>query len=185
MTEKLENFILNFSSFEKRSHTEKFVILGYFLTNIESKSVFTTANIMQLYSELDIAQPQNPSDLLSKGPFISTQNGYRLERTAKIDIEMQLGTPIRITVTKTLAELPDKLQNYDERQFLKEVINCYSMSAFRAAVVLCWSLSLYHLQQYIIKHRLSDFNKKLLVVAPAARIQSIKSMDDFSEIKEN
>jgi len=43
----------------------------------------------------------------------------------------------------------------------------------------------YHLQRYIIAHKLTEFNAALPRVVQNGRIKAVKTIDDFSELKES
>ncbi|MBI3909456.1 MAG: hypothetical protein HY320_00815 [Armatimonadetes bacterium] len=80
-------------------------------------------------------------------------------------------------------QLPDKVPDVAERDFLKEALVCFRYGAFRAAIVMCWNLAFDHLCNYVLKSHLSDFNGQLPVVCRKAR--PVSSKDHFSDLKES
>ena len=68
---------------------------------------------------------------------------------------------------------------------MDEAIVCFRNGAFRAAVVMTWNVAYDHLCQYVLTHRLSDFNAQLPLTYPKADIKSISRRDDFTELKES
>jgi hypothetical protein len=48
---------------------------------------------------------------------------------------------ITVEVTKMLTDLPAKVPDVAEREFLDEALICYRNGAFRAAVVMTWNLA--------------------------------------------
>ena len=78
------------------------------------------------------------------------------------------------------------LPTENERDFLKETIDCYEVGAFRAAIVMGWLLAIGHLYEYILAKRLPDFNAQLAKVKDkSVKVHSVSSNDDFSEIPES
>src|SRR5258707_723648 len=86
-------------------------------------------------------------------------------------------------VQKLLAELPDKVPDIVERVFLQETLNCYRVQAYRAAIVMAWSLAFDHVLRWILRDavRLAEFNSAILVKYPKRVGVSIAKFEDFSE----
>ncbi len=183
--EQLEKFISNFTSFEDLTHVKKFEILGYFASEVAEKNTeFSLQYILYLYRRLGIAAPSNPSDIAAKAGFIGQDGSYVIGRKSRLEISKFLGSPSKIVVRKNLSDLIPKITDSNEQRFLKETIDCYSVSAFRASVTMMWNLSVYHLQMFILKYKLQEFNNELPKIAPKCKISKITTLDDFSEIKE-
>lgn len=83
-----------------------------------------------------------------------------------------------------LTELPSKLPDLAERTYLDEALKCFSVEAFRAAIVMTWNLAYNHLCDHILKHHLADFNTRWAVVFPAHHKNAVKTIvgiDDFGD----
>lgn len=188
MEATLNHFLTFFPSFETLSHPEKFKLFGYFLTHLQSNNVFNATNILGIYSELDIRCPKNPSDILAKlhasKQIHKSDGGYRLDRKEVKKIEESLKSPMVISVAKSLLNLPEKISDSKEKEFLCEAINCYSVSAFRAAVIMTWNLTMYHLMSYILTHKLPAFNAALSKDPIHKKVRAIVTIDDFSDMRE-
>jgi hypothetical protein len=82
-----------------------------------------------------------------------------------------------------------KVPDVAEREFLREALICYRHEAFRAAIVMSWILAFDHLLTFVLKHHLVAFNnqwpKSFLKQNQKARVQEIRTRDDFSELKES
>jgi hypothetical protein len=72
----------------------------------------------------------------------------------------------------------------NERAFLEEAMKCYQVSAYRAAIILIWLVSIYHLQNYIFANKLKQFNAEL-AKNPDKKVRKIVDKDDFSDLPEN
>jgi len=96
---------------------------------------------------------------------------------------------ITIQVTQMLAELPSKVPEVSEREFLQEALICYKHKAFRAAIVMTWNLAYDHLLSYILQHKLSDFNtqwpRSFARRHAQARVAVMGAREDFGELKES
>jgi hypothetical protein len=96
---------------------------------------------------------------------------------------------ITVQVIKLLTDLPSKVPNVAERDFLNEAITCYRHGAFRAAIVMCWNLAYDHLLEFILTKQLAMFNRQMPVRYPnltkKTGITAISSRDDFGELKES
>ncbi|MBF02125.1 MAG: hypothetical protein CMP76_02395 [Flavobacterium sp.] len=77
------------------------------------------------------------------------------------------------------------IQNTVENDFFSEAINCFHIGAYRATIVLVWNLTLNHLYDYILTHKLTEFNFALSKNTDRRiKISSVSIKDDFSEIPE-
>jgi hypothetical protein len=127
----------------------------------------------------------------SKPPeLLKDTRGYYLEHAFQEKMDAKHGQrKITIQVTQMLTDLPSKVPDVAEREFLDEALICYRYGAFRAAIVMVWNLTFDHLLNYILQNHLNDFNKQWPVSFAKqnqkARVQAISSRDDFGELKES
>ena len=128
--------------------------------------------------------------LAAKRPpqLVKEKGGYRLAGAVKRQLESRYGgDPTTAIVAKTLAELPAKVPNAAEKEFLTETLNCYRVRAFRAAIVMVWNLSYDHLAQWVFADpaRIAALNagvatkypKKGLVLAKYEDLDSLKESE--------
>lgn len=95
--EALETFIERVNGFESFSHTEKVILFGYYLQELEKLDKFHSNLILECYSTLDLPPPVNIADVLSKARqkkrLIVKDDGYRLSKTEADRIEELLESP--------------------------------------------------------------------------------------------
>ncbi|MBY3136739.1 hypothetical protein [Rhizobium laguerreae] len=139
----------------------------------------------------DLRVPKRTASYLSEG--IKSQQatyvkvatgGYRLHRSASNHISSKLGS-FRI-VTQTSAELRSLEGAFPDgakKKFLSETVDCFEANANRAAVVMCWILTIDHLFEFVLTHHLTAFNSAL-AATPDKRIKKVGNKEDLSELKE-
>src|SRR5437016_8921288 len=93
-------------------------------------------------------------------------------------------------VEKLLADLPGKISDHAERVFLEEAITCFRHKAYRAAIVMTWNLTYFHVCHYVLKHKLAEFNaeypKRHGGIHKKAKAPTIAKYEDFSsDLKES
>jgi hypothetical protein len=178
------------------SHADQIRFFAWFIHRRRGREAFSAGDIAKCFDDLALQKPSSISPFLlqmSEGRtklMLRGRDGYRLERAQLEKLDSRYGTrSITIQVTKLLEELPAKVPDIDEREFLKEALICYRHGAFRAAIVMSWNLAFDHLLHFVLKHHLSDFNNQWPKNFPRqnqkARVQQIATRDDFSELKES
>jgi hypothetical protein len=155
-------------------------------------SVVTAKAIDDCFRACDLAVPTRTarylSEMVLKGrKFVkSADGGYRLERSFCDKLKLQLG--VETVVKETSAELrslESKLPNGSKKSFLSETIDCFEVGAYRASVLMCWLLTLDHLQECVLKHHLIPFNEALAKVTDKrVKVTAVRTQDDFSDIPE-
>jgi hypothetical protein len=94
--------------------------------------------------------------------------------------------PFQKETSGTLRSLTGKLLLTPERDFLDEAIKCYEAKAYRAAIIMVWILAMDHLQDFILKHSLEDFNRALAKVNDRrVKVTKVTCKDDFGDIPES
>lgn len=188
----LHEFTESVSGFHSKTAVEQLLLLGWFLEAIESKPCFTALDIRTAFQKAGI-DPPNVSQYLdrlkNKKPpqVVKSGGGFRLAGTVRRSLDTKIGgNPSVAAVSKLLSDLPAKVPNLAERDFLNEALSCYKVKAYRAAIVMAWNLAYDHLMGWLLDDparldRLNDGIKKRfpkLTVVIAAR-------DDFDELKES
>jgi len=194
--EKLDNFLLQVPELEKQTPANLIDYFVYYLTVIESNNVVQASEVEACFNLSRLKKYSNIPSYLSrnskgkrgdKPKYIKSRDGYQLERSYQLDIQKSLHTgPAKIETSHLLRALLSKLINKKEQAFLQEAIDCYEIGARRAAIVLVWILTVYHLCEYILKNELSAFNTALAKDKDKRiKISSIVKIDDFSEMPES
>lgn len=192
--ENIENFFNSIPGFYNWTDADKIRLFAWYVHKKNGKSHFQTEDIRRCYDELSLQKPKDISTYLSKmykrrpKEVIRSKNGYVLEKRLQDHFKSKFGQrQATIAAEKLLLELPNKVPNLTERDFLDESIRCFKCQAFRAAIVMVWNLSYDHLCEYIISdmNRITLFNSQLARSFPRARIQQINTRDDFSDLKES
>ncbi|MGB2714438.1 MAG: hypothetical protein WBC51_09690 [Vicinamibacterales bacterium] len=156
----------------------------------QGRDRFSVADLKECYDTLHAVQPSNISQLLAALANKSTREvlrdgrGYYLERKLREKLDARYGNrAATIVVHELLRQLPAKLSDAAERDFLDEAIRCFRTQAFRAAIVMSWNLAYDHLCVHIIKNRLSDFNTAL--PKRVGKATPITTQDELTELKES
>lgn len=192
-TEAFAGTVKDFFDLKSTQQVDYFV---YFLT-VEKNHITTQATaIRQCFLHLDILPYSNIYQYLNQNlktkasqppKFIRIKDGYQLHRNLRTSIETSVDKkPLKAKVNKDLRQLLTYIKNPNENEFLKEAIDCYEISAYRAAIVMVWNLTVDHLFEYILKHKLTEFNAALaLNTDKRIKITFVNDRDDFNEIPEN
>ena len=164
--ESLNVFVDNIEDFEKKSFGEQTKYFVYYLQKIESKEIVNSSDIINTYSLLDILSPKNAADVLNKlcnsNILIKRGNGYLLQRHIRKELDELFGkTPIVKEINDNLRLLLPKIKDYDNKEFLKEAIDCLEIKAYRSAIIMTWLLVVHNLYNFIYKNKLNDFNIEL------------------------
>ncbi|HET6432647.1 hypothetical protein [Dyella sp.] len=189
MTSKLEAFAAQIPDVGQRTKSELVSYFAYYLTVIEGQGDTTATKVDECFAKLRIPPYSNIRALLSakskrgKGQsFIRTKTGYHLTREAQTEVQQKLHSgPAKVETSILLRDLLPKISDPTERSFLQEAIDCYEIGARRAAILMTWLLSLSHLYQHVLKHKLSEFNAAL-VADKGVKLSAITNIDDFAEI---
>jgi hypothetical protein len=180
--------------FSQKGHPEKIKLFGWYLHAHEGKEIFSPADVKKCYDTLHEIPPSSFSgyfkNLVDQKQLIKNSSGYRLAGQVRDQLAAAY-TPSghKVQVTAILRDLPAKVPDMAERTFLDETLICYEHGAFRATVVMAWNLAYHHLCDYVIKHRLADFNARWLLKHPGHHkngTKTISVIDDFmQELKES
>lgn len=195
MHEKLESFLLQVPDLENQSPANLVDYFVYYLTVIENGNGVQASNLEECFNLSRLKKYSNISSYLSRNSlakrgktpkFIKNQDGYQLERSHQLDIQKSLHTsPAKIETSHLLRGLLSKLKDKKEQSFLQEAIDCYEIRAMRASIVLVWILTIYHLYEYIFKHKLVSFNSALAKDKDKRlKVARVTIVDDFTDIPE-
>lgn len=189
--EKLDLFASRLDGFSKWAQSKQVDYLAYYLSTQKGKIIFTAKDIEDCISSLALRPYQRLSVYLSEnvgnkvGKYIKAIGGYRLERATFDTIRSAVeAEPERAQVSQQLTELVQKVKDSQERNFLEEAIHCYRVKAFRATIVMFWTLTMDHLQKYVFSNYLNDFNTAISAHSDK-KMRILVNYDDFSELKDS
>lgn len=188
----LEDIVKSISGFCTWKHSDKIKFFAWFIHSQVGRDRFTASDIRSCYDGLSLERPSdvNPflTAMLSRKPkeVLRDTRGYVLETRIREPLEARYGQrAATIQVDQLLAELPTRIPNLVERDFLKEALICFRHKAFRAAIVMTWNLAYDHLCEHVLTKKLAEFNGQLPKTYPRADISVIATKEDFSELKES
>lgn len=191
--DELKAFILGISDFENKGHADKIRMFAWLQHFLWKKERFGTSDINRCYKTLSY-KPSNTSQYLKDmegRELLKDAQGYYCEGKFLAKYGQQYGThDITLNIRQQVKDLINRVPDVAEKDFMKEAETCLRHDAGRATIIMVWNVAFYHLCQYILKYKLSEFNagyqkhynKKWL----QAKAQTIKSYDDFAvDLKES
>jgi hypothetical protein len=196
MHSELRTLVQRINGFSNWNHADKIRFFAWFL-HAQGQQRIAPSDIGKCYESLHAEPPSNISPFLtsmekrSPKEVLRDSRGYYLEQRVREDYDQRYGQrEITVQVTKLLADLPEKVPDLAEKDFLKESIICYRNGAFRAAIVMCWSLTFFHLCQFVLKRHLHSFNTTYPTRYPdkhkKAKVPIIGRYEDFAvDLKES
>ena len=189
MNKSFGNFIDKVEHFEDLSQIEQVKFISYFYVIINEVEEFSSTAIGNTFSNEDLVKPANVTDCLNKlvnrKPAILLKKGnlYRFQRTVKKTLDDIYQDKKHVQeISKTLRDLLTKVNSKEQRAFLEEAIVCYEVKTFRAAIIMTWLLTMDIMFEYVMKHKLGDFNIALSKNMGYKGV-SITKKDDFSGLK--
>ena len=184
----LKDFVGNISGFSDKSHADKIRIFAWLQHFLFNKDRFGTADINSCYDALKYKK-SNTSQYLSSmegKELLKDKRGYYCEgRFHERYSELYGEHEITLSIRQMVKDLVNVLPELGEKDIMKEAITCLRHDAGRAAIIMVWNIALYHLCQYILKHKLKEFNDRLPIRYPKkwkiADLPVIRLYEDFSE----
>jgi len=195
MLDELNAFLSQVPEWKQKTSAELIHYFVYFLTVVKEQPAATPGQIEKCFDMVRLTKYSNVSAYMSKNakrlkgkrsPFLKLSSGYQLERTHESEIGASLQSgPARTQASNALNDLLTQLTDREEKAFLQEAIDCYSIDARRASIVLVWILTIHHLYQYILKHKKTEFNTELSKIKDKrVKVSAVNTVDDFSDIPE-
>jgi hypothetical protein len=190
---ELVDLAVQVDGFDNLRPREKIRLFAWHLHSNKGKDVFDNAAIKACYDELNLAVPNVamylPRFAEAKPPdLVKIKGGYKLERSIRAALDEKYGVHQSVVqISKLLADLPGKVPDIAEKNFLVEAIKCYRVEAYRACVVMTWNLAYSHLLCWILGDptRVADFNAAIPRRYPKKPPLFITKYDDFEELKES
>lgn len=189
---EIQEFASSVPGFYKKSGVDQLLMLAWFCEAKAGKISFDGAMMRRCFIEVGIDPPDMsvylPRLATKKPPQLLRQSGgYRLTGAVRRDFDTRFGQdPTVATVSKILSDLPAKIPNIAERDFLSEALSCYRVKAYRAAIVMTWNLAYDHLVRWILSDpdRIRSLNSGISSRFPKKGV-SIASADDLESLKES
>jgi hypothetical protein len=192
--EELKALVSGITNFAGWTHADRIRLFAWVQHSIRRKERFQTADINSSYDVLHYQKPnvsQYLSDMERRKELLRDSRGFYLEGRFRADYDSKYGEhEITLNVRQLVRDLPDKVPDLAEKDFMKEALTCLRHGAARAAIIMVWNIAFYHLCNYVLKHKLAEFNAGFKSRYPKkwqdAKVQRIGNYDDFSiDLKES
>lgn len=194
MIDAANRFYSSLPDSERLTANERIDFFAYFVSEELGEKTFTAKAIADCFEACDLPIPVSLPQYLSRGTnssprrFIKAQRGYRLERHMRETLAARLGAETHtVKVPGELLRLEASIPEGAGKTWLKEGVSCLSVEAYRATLIMIWLYVLDHMFQYVIKHRLADFNAALIQhpdQRAVRKVGTIASRDQFTILGE-
>lgn len=193
----LKELVDRIPEYSSWNHAEKIKFFAWFLHTHNNKERVTGTDTGRCYDALNEERPTAISPFLTamekKDPkeAIRDAKGFRLVKVVRDQFDAKYGRrETTVKVERLLADLPGKIPDQAERDFLSEALTCFKHGAFRAAIVMTWNLTFFHLCTYVLNQKLAEFNaeypKRFPGIHKKAKAPTIATYEDFSsDLKES
>ncbi len=195
-------FLSQFGDPLNLSHRSLVIAFAYYLRQEKGKLEFTLTEIKGCFQESLLKSPKKLSTLINelikgKKPALlknSPGGNYSLAIYGLQEVQDALAakpstaaglSEFLETAIPYLQRTIAKISDENRRKFLAEAMACLGVQAKRATIIMTWLVTLDHLYDFILFHKISEFNIALgrRKDKHANRVIIIK--DDFSDIPEN
>lgn len=178
--------------FYRNTSVDQLLALAWYVEARQQRASFDGAHMRQCFKDVGVDAPDMsvylPRLAAKKPPqLVNEKGGYRLAGTVRRALDSRLGgDPTTVAVAKALTDLPSRLPDLAEREFLTEALNCYRVRAYRAAVIMAWNLTYDHFVRWVFADasRLASMNGGI-----AAKYQkknlTLAKHEDADELKES
>lgn len=190
----VRRFYSSFKNSNALSAADKVELFVFYITQIKGGDFATTKEVSNCFKECSLTTPTNIAQLLTRGlssnpsRYVKATLGYKLEYHRLEQLAKQLGAETHVVpVSPELSTLEDKLPEGVGKAWFKEAMDCYGVEAYRAAMIMTWIFALDHLFNYIIKHKLSEFNASLAShpdQKATKKVGQVTARDDFGPLGE-
>ena len=190
MVDALDKFAKR-SSFLQMNQADQMRALGWYLHTELGKDRVVTSDFRECFQKLHLDPPNISRYLsyLSEGrnrAFIRDRKGFRLEGKTRAALSNKFAEEAEtVTVRQILSDVVASISDQEQRIFAEEALQCFSVKAFRATIVMTWNLAYDHLCRWIHadEDRLEKFNNSHSTKFPKSKLVFAK-FSDFSEEKE-
>ncbi|MBI4245371.1 MAG: hypothetical protein HY606_14880 [Planctomycetes bacterium] len=196
----LLEFLRNIPNFQDYSRKSKILLLAYYLRQYHGILEFTSNDInscckgivkppSQLGEQLKMLSKGKDS-LLIKGSMLSS---FSISIPGLNEVEGYLSSKANPAITQDkflehaipyLRKVLSKISSENQRKFIAEAISCLGVDAPRATIIMVWTGTIAHLYDYILAHRLTEFNAALHARTDKFSRLTVTCPDDFTDIRE-
>jgi hypothetical protein len=184
------------NGFSGWNHADRIRFFAWFQHVVKHKDTFTTGDIADCYDSFGYDKPnisQFLKDMANRKPPVFLRRGqeFLLEGKLRSEYDEKYGEhDITLNIRQLITDLPNKIPDVAEKDFMKEALICLRHDAARAAIIMVWNIAYYHLCIYVLKHKLKEFNdtypKRFAKKWKDASVQVITNYDDFAvDLKES
>lgn len=196
----LLEFLRSIPNFQDYSRKSKILLLAYYLRQFHGSLEFTANDInvcckgivkppSQLADQLKLfAKGKNsllirgsePSSYSLSIPGINEVEGYLFSKSNPFiaqDTFLEHAVPY-------LRKVLSKISSENQRKFIAEAISCMGVDAPRATIIMVWAGMVAHLYDYILAHKLNEFNTALHARSDKYSRLTMTCKDDFTDIRE-
>lgn len=192
MTDAVNRFFNSIENAAYQSQTSLIELFVYFLTVVLGQDAASAKDVDQCFTACDLTPPRATASRLSEGlktkpqKFVKSGSGYKLQRHMRDQLSRKLGVETTTSQTSaTLRSLSQAMPAGNAKEFLAETLDCFEVGANRATIVMAWVLTVNHLIDYILVHKLSEFNTVLAKnTDKRVKVSTITVRDDFNDIPE-
>ncbi len=186
----LEEFLAPLPAVQGVGPSNQILLVGYFL-RLGGHTEFTTGQLREAFHAGRLPPP-DALDVrvrgLTGGPrprlMRVRQGHYSLSIYGLREVEEYLtqkqGT---YTASRILEDLIGRVSEDAQQRFIAEAIACLKVGANRAGVVMTWLLTVDHLYEFILRHKLTEFNVALVSMF-GVNVHQIATKDDLGDLKE-
>jgi hypothetical protein len=126
---------------------------------------------------------------LENKELLKDKKGYYAEGKFLAKYNDVYGThDITLNIRQKVKDLINSVPDIGEKDFMKEAEICLLHDAGRATIIMVWNVAFFHLCQFILKHKLAEFNAAFPKHYPGlwkdAKVKVMMNYDDFSTFKE-
>ena len=175
--EDFKAFIAGIDGFADWTHADRIRLFAWVQHSLRKKERFRTTDINWCYEALGYSRTnvsQYISGMESRKELLRDKSGFYLEGSVRARYDAKHGEhDITLSIREMVKQLPDKVPDLAEKDFMKEALICLRHGAARAAVIMVWNIAFYHLCNYVLRHKLADFNN-------AYKIRYAKKWQDAS-----
>lgn len=184
----LEALIGGIDGFSGWTHADKIRLFAWVQHALRKKDRFSTGDIKWCYETLHYNKTnisQYLSDKEQRKELLRDGRGFYLEGSVRVQFDAKYGEhDITLNIRQMVKELPEKVPDVAEKDFMKEALICLRHDAARAAIIMVWNIAFYHLCSYVLKHKLDEFNNTYKIRYEkkwqGLRVKAITNYDDFS-----
>jgi len=181
-------FIAGIGGVGNLGHADKVRLFAWLQHHLRKKERFQTGDINWCYKALNY-QPSNTTQFLKTlegKELLKDARGYYCEGSFREKYDKVHGEhAITLNVRQMVKELVNQIPDLGEKDIYNEAMICLRYNAGRAAMIMVWNIAYAHLCEYILKHKLNDFNTRIPVKYPKkwklSDLPVITKYDDFGD----